>query len=260
MKRGEVTINPIAFRIGPIDVYWYGIIIALSIGTGFLIAKRRGREFGLDSNVFDDFLLWVLLPALVGARLWYVLFNLDYYLANPSKIIAVWEGGLAIHGAVLAAVVVTLLYTQRRKINFLRFADVVAPGLILGQAIGRWANFVNQEAYGTPTDLPWAMYIAGEYRHPTFLYESVWNFLLFIGLYYYLGNRPRSGKVFALYMVGYSIGRFFIEGLRTDSLMLGPLRVAQLVSLIMIAAGLVLFFLPDKRRKEETHEGTETKD
>lgn len=260
MKRGEVTINPIAFRIGPIDVYWYGIIIALSIGAGFLIAKRRGREFGLDSNVFDDFLLWVLLPALVGARLWYVLFNLDYYLANPSKIIAVWEGGLAIHGAVLAAVVVTLLYTQRRKINFLRFADVVAPGLILGQAIGRWANFVNQEAYGTPTDLPWAMYIAGEYRHPTFLYESVWNFLLFIGLYYYLGNRPRSGKVFALYMVGYSIGRFFIEGLRTDSLMLGPLRVAQLVSLIMIAAGLVLFFLPDKRRKEETHEGTETKD
>ena len=232
-------------------VYWYGIIIAIAVAVGLIVANKIGRKFDLAPGILEDFLLWVLPFALIGARLWYVLFNLDYYTRYPGKILAVWEGGLAIHGAFFAAVIVTYFWTRARKINFLRFADIASPALILGQAIGRWANYVNQEAYGTPTDLPWAMLIDGEYRHPTFLYESLWNLAIFFALYYYVRTKPRQGKVFALYMVGYSVGRFFIEGLRTDSLMLGPLRVAQGVSLVLIVLGLLLFYFAERRRRKE---------
>lgn len=246
-----MKINPIAFQIGPIPVHWYGIIIALSVIAGYIVAKRLGKQFGYENNIFDDFLFLVLPAALIGARLWFVLFNLDYYTANPGKIIAVWEGGLAIHGGVLAGIAVALIWTRVKKLNFFRFADIASPALILGQAIGRWANYVNQEAYGIPTDLPWAMFIASEYRHPTFLYESLWNLLIFFALYYYLGTRPKSGRVFALYLIGYSVGRFFIEALRTDSLMLGPFRTAQILSLVMVAAGLAIFYLTSKLRRED---------
>ncbi len=193
--------------------------------------------------MFDEFLLWVIPAGFIGARLWYVIFNLNYYSLYPSKIFAVWEGGLAIHGGILAGMAVALIWTRVKKINFLRFADIASVALVLGQAIGRWANYVNQEAYGKPTSLPWAMYIAGEYRHPTFLYESIWNLFLFFGLYYYLSHRPQSGKVFGLYLAGYSLGRFFIEAMRTDSLMLGSFRVAQIVSVVLFVAGIVIFFL-----------------
>jgi len=248
---GVEIINPVAFKIGPWPVYWYGIIIATAVVVGLIVAKKIGRNFKLWGTLFEDFLLWILPAALIGARLWYVLFNLDYYLANPDKIIAVWEGGLAIHGGIFAAVIVALIWTRVKKIDFFLFADIVSPALALGQAIGRWANYVNQEAYGTPTDLPWAMFIAGEYRHPTFLYESIWNILIFGLLYYYIGKKPIPGRVFAIYLTGYSVGRFFIEGLRTDSLMLGPLRVAQIVSLILIGVGIALFILVKKRRKDD---------
>ena len=210
--------------------------------------------------MLDDFLFWVLPAALIGARLWYVLFKLDYYLANPDKIIAVWEGGLAIHGAVFFSIIVALFWTRAKKIDFFVFADICAPALIMGQAIGRWANYVNQEAYGRPTDLPWAMFIDGAYRHPTFLYESLWNLIIFAGLYYYIRTKPTPGRVFALYFIGYSIGRFFIEGLRTDSLMLGPLRIAQVVSLALIALGIALFYLVRKYRKDEENEKVHPKD
>jgi prolipoprotein diacylglyceryl transferase len=202
-----------------------------------------GKHFGLEGWVFDEFLLWVIPAGFIGARLWYVIFNLNYYSLYPSKIFAVWEGGLAIHGGILAGMAVALIWTRVKKINFLRFADIASVALVLGQAIGRWANYVNQEAYGKPTSLPWAMYIAGEYRHPTFLYESIWNLFLFFGLYYYLSHRPQSGKVFGLYLAGYSLGRFFIEAMRTDSLMLGSFRVAQIVSVVLFVAGIVIFFL-----------------
>lgn len=213
------------------------------------MARNNGRHYDLAPNTLEDFLFWVLPAALIGARLWYVLFNLDYYLNYPGKILALWEGGLAIHGAFFAAVIVTYFWTRAKKINFLRFADIVSPALILGQAIGRWANYVNQEAYGTPTDLPWAMFIDGEYRHPTFLYESLWNLAIFLALYLFLRARPRRGKVFALYMVAYSVGRFVIEGFRTDSLMFGKLRVAQGVSLMLIVAGLLLYYLAGKEKE-----------
>lgn len=241
-------------------MHWYGIILVIAIGTGFLAAKRVGNIYGFKINIFEDFLIWVLPAALLGARLWYVLFNLSYYIAYPVKTIAIWEGGLAIHGGFFAAVIVAYFWARSRKIVFLRFADITAPALILGQAIGQWALFVNQEAYGTPTDLPWAMFIAGEHRHPTFLYESLWNLLIFFALYYYVITRPRPGRVFALYMVGYSVGRFFIEGFRADSLMWGSLRVAQLVSLVMIVTGLLLFYFVGKGERNELIDQTENKD
>lgn len=234
--------NPVAFKIGSLSVYWYGIIISLAVLTAYLFARRIGKNFKIKGTSFDEFVLWVIPAAFIGARLWYVLFNLNYYSLYPAKIFAFREGGLAIHGGILAGVIVAAIWTRVKKIKFLRFADVTSIALILGQAIGRWANFVNQEAYGEITNLPWGIYIAGEYRHPTFLYESIWNVLLFAGLYYYLTHRPQAGKVFGLYLAGYSLGRFFIEGLRTDSLMLGEFRVAQIVSVLLFVVGLVLFF------------------
>lgn len=173
--------------------------------------------------------------------MWYVVFNLNYYSQNPAKIFAFREGGLAIHGAIFAGLAVAVILARRKRLNFFRFADIIAVALVLGQAIGRWANYINQEAYGIPTALPWGMFIAGEYRHPTFLYESAWNALLFAALYYYLSQRPNSGKVFGLYLAGYSLGRFVIEGFRTDSLMLGQFRVAQLVSVALFVLGGIIF-------------------
>ncbi|MTI95043.1 MAG: prolipoprotein diacylglyceryl transferase [Firmicutes bacterium] len=241
--------NPIAFELGPLRVHWYGIIIAVAVAIGLLVARRLGKRFDYPAGIFEDFLIYVLPVALIGARLYYVAFNWAPYAADPARIIAVWEGGLAIHGAVLAAILVALWFCRRRNMDFFRFVDIAAGPLILGQAIGRWANYVNQEAYGTPTDLPWAMYIAGEYRHPTFLYESLWNLLIFGILVWYLRKQPQPGRVFAMYLIGYSIGRFFIEGLRTDSLMLGPLRIAQVISIAFILIG-IGYFVYTKRRRE----------
>lgn len=248
--------DPVAFRLGPLTIYWYGVLIATGVMAGFFVARHLGRKFNLPRDIFEEFLLFVLPAALVGARLWYVLFKLDYYLADPVRILAIRQGGLAIHGAVLASLLVAIIFCRYRKIDFFRFADVAAPALILGQAIGRWGNFFNQEAYGRATDLPWAMYIAGEYRHPTFLYESIWNLAVFALMWKYIGSKPHPGRVFALYLAGYSLGRLWIEALRTDSLMLGPFRVAQLVSLAMIAAGAALFIYSKLRRKEDTGESS----
>jgi len=250
LKNGVIVLNLVAFKIGPVPVYWYGIIIALAIAAGYLAARRLGKPFGLESGVFDEFMLWVIPAALIGARVWYVLFNLNYYSLYPGKIFAIWEGGMAIHGGIFAGLAVALIWTRVKKIHFFRFADIASVALLLGQAIGRWANYVNQEAYGIPTELPWAMYIAGEYRHPTFLYESIWNLLLFFGLWYYLNHRPHSGKVFGLYLAGYSFGRFIIESLRTDSLMLGSFRVAQLVSVVLFVAGTLIFLLVGTQKRK----------
>lgn len=254
MRLGGRTINPVAFRLGPINVYWYGIIIAAAVITGLVVAKRLGRKFNYSPNLFEDFLFVVLPLALVGARVWYVGFNWQWFGADIRRIAAVWEGGLAIHGAVVVAIITAWFFARAKNIDFLRFADVCSAPLILGQAIGRWANYVNQEAYGPPTDLPWAMWIDGAYRHPTFLYESLWNLLVFFVLWRLLLKKPEPGKIFALYLIGYSIGRYFIEGLRTDSLMIGPFKTAQLTSLAFIAAGIAIFIWINNR-KEKEHEG-----
>ena len=189
--------------------------------------------------------------AVIGARLYYVLFKLEYYLRNPRLILAIWEGGLAIHGAIIVSIIVAIIFAKVKKINFLSFADIAAPALILGQAIGRWGNYVNQEAYGSETNLPWAIYVDGAYRHPTFLYESIWNLVVFGALVYLLRKASlKPGSIFSLYLAGYSLGRVFIEGLRTDSLMLGPFRVAQLISGAFILVGILLFYILNRKKVE----------
>ncbi|MDK2784968.1 MAG: phosphatidylglycerol---prolipoprotein diacylglyceryl transferase [Bacillota bacterium] len=235
--------NPIAFRLGPLEVRWYGILMAVALIVGTWLALREARRQGLNEDALLNLIILGAPLGWLGARLYYVIFEWSYYRQHLAEIPQIWKGGLAIHGGLITAVLVGLWYARRHNLDFWQLADIAAPSLILGQAIGRWGNFFNQEAYGYPTTLPWAMYIAGEWRHPTFLYESLWDLGVFVFL---LWERRRSGikrgDVFLAYLVLYSLGRFWVEGLRTDSLMLGPLRVAQVVSfLLATGAGYLLW-------------------
>lgn len=242
--------DPIAFKIGDYAVRWYGILIssAILIGT-ILILKETARQ-KLDEDKILNLIIMALPAAFVGARMWYVIFNWDYYGAFPSEIIKIWHGGLAIHGGLLGGFLIGYWYTTVAKLNFWQLADIFAPSIILGQAIGRWGNYFNQEAYGYETDLPWAMFIDGAYRHPTFLYESIWNLMVF-ALLIWLRKRKEimMGEIFLAYATLYSAGRFFIEGFRTDSLMIGPLRTAQVTSLIIIGLAVSAIILRRKLSK-----------
>ncbi len=252
--------NPIAFQLGLIAVHWYGLLIGLGIALALLVVYRLSNRGGMDTESVIDACIYMLPFGFVGARLYYVLFNLDFYLKRPDEIVKVWHGGLAIHGGVLAAVIFLFFYTRRKKMEFLRLLDILAPAVILAQAIGRWGNFVNQEAFGGivseafisrfPAFIQQGMLIDGSYHHPTFLYESVWNLGVFAFLLYLSLRKPEPrGKILAGYLTLYSLGRFFIEDLRTDSLMLGPIQVARLISLLGILAGLVILFLAHRRGK-----------
>ncbi|MFZ7102266.1 MAG: prolipoprotein diacylglyceryl transferase [Peptococcaceae bacterium] len=244
-------IDPIAFEIGPFQIRWYGILMSTAILIGTFLALREIRRKGIDEDKFMNVLIAAIPAGFIGARLYYVIFKWDYYSKYPAEIPAVWHGGLAIHGAVIGAFLVGYLMIRHYNMNFWQLADIAAPGLIIGQAIGRWGNFINQEAYGyavDPEKIPWAMWIDGAYRHPTFLYESIWNLLGFI-LLLWLRRRNfiREGEVFLSYLMYYSLGRGIIEGFRTDSLMLGPLRIAQVMSLSLILIAAVLIWY--RRRK-----------
>jgi phosphatidylglycerol:prolipoprotein diacylglycerol transferase len=237
----------IILQIGPIAIRWYGLLIATGVLLGTTLAHREAIRRGLDPDRLLNVIVVAVLSALVGARLYYVLFNLGYYASNPLKIAAVWEGGLAIHGGLLAGAIAVVIVCRRSDLGIPTTMDILAPSLALGQAIGRWGNFFNQEAFGVPTDLPWRLYIDPyhrppdlaryEYFHPTFLYESLWNLLVFAVLWFLLRKRlqDRPGALLLCYLGLYSGGRFFVEGLRIDSLMLGEFRVAQLVSLLLAA-------------------------
>jgi len=243
--------GPIAVEIGPLTIRWYGILIATAIAVGLWLAYREAKRRGADPEALLKTSEVALLGGLIGARLYYVLFNWEYYSYLPFKIIAVWEGGLAIHGGLLGGLLLGGGYAWWKRLPVAQYLDIVAPSLALGQGIGRWGNFFNEEAFGTPTTLPWKLYISplqrplqyaqAEYFHPTFFYESLWDFLVF-GLLM-LGLRHRleraRGSLFLAYVGLYSAGRLFVEALRTDSLMLGPIRVAQLVSGIGIAVAVV---------------------
>jgi phosphatidylglycerol:prolipoprotein diacylglycerol transferase len=243
--------GPVALQIGPLSIRWYGILMALSMAIGLWLAYREAKRRGLDPESFLKAAELGLLGALVGARLYYVLFNLDYYTQFPQKILAVWEGGLAIHGGILGGLLVGGAYAWWRRLPVIQFLDVAAPSLILGQAIGRWGNFFNEEAFGTPTTLPWRLYISPSHRpllyaqedyfHPAFLYESLWDLGVFIILFFWLRKRLERapGALFLAYIGLYSAGRFVTEAIRTDPLMLGPLRVAQLVSLLGVALAVI---------------------
>lgn len=236
--------------LGPVQIRWYGVIITSAVVIGYAIARRRAINAGEDPEHLTNILVYGLLGALIGARAYYVLFNLSDYLKDPAEMFAVWHGGLAIHGAFIAALGTTYLYTRFNGLDFWCWTDLMIPSMILGQAIGRWGNFINQEAFGTPTDLPWGIYIdpakrpieyiSQSYFHPTFLYESIWDLAGFALLLYISrlqkkdGRKWPKGSLLMIYGVYYSFGRFLIEGLRTDSLMLGHIRVAQLVSLAAV--------------------------
>lgn len=246
--------GPIAVQLGPLAIRWYGVLMATAMALGLWLAYRAARRRGLDPEELLKTAELSLLGGLIGARLYYVLFNLDYYGQYPLKIAYVWEGGLAIHGGILGGLALGGWYAWRKRLPFLTYLDIVAPSLALGQAIGRWGNFFNEEAFGTPTDLPWKLYISPSHRplgysqfdffHPTFLYESIWDFLVFLLLVWFFRRRLEQarGALFLTYVGFYSLGRFFTEALRTDSLMLGPIRVAQAISVIGVALALV--FIP----------------
>ncbi len=243
--------NPTAFEIFGLEIKWYGIFIASGVLLGTLLALKEAKRLKLSQEALLDLLIWEIPLALVGARLYYVIFSWDMYKNNPMEILNIRNGGLAIHGAIITAIIVAIIFTKKRKIDFWTVADACAPSLILGQAIGRWGNYANQEAHGGPTDLPWGIMVDGVKVHPTFLYESIWNFLVFFFLLWYGRKKQKKmGEIFLLYLSLYSFIRFFVEGLRTDSLMLGSIRVAQLISLIGFAIPLVIFAY--RRKNNET--------
>jgi phosphatidylglycerol:prolipoprotein diacylglycerol transferase len=243
--------GPVVFSIGPFTIRWYGILMACAMGIGLWLAYREARRRGVDPDELLKTSELALVGGLIGARLYYVAFSWEYYSQVPHKIIAVWEGGLAIHGGLLGGLLVGGGYAWWRRLPLASYLDIVAPSLTLGQGIGRWGNFFNEEAFGRPTDVPWKLFISPPHRplpyvreeffHPTFLYESLWDLGVFGLLVLVFRKRlERSpGTLFLTYVGFYSLGRFWVEGLRTDSLMLGPVRVAQLVSILGIAVALV---------------------
>lgn len=240
--------NPIAFKIFGVAVTWYGIFILSGVLIGTILAIREAKRRGVDEETLLDLLIFAIPAAIIGARIYYVVFSWDTYRDNPIQALNIRGGGLAIHGAIIAAVIVAVIFCKIRKENFWVMGDITAPSLILGQAIGRWGNYVNQEAHGGPTNLPWGILINGVKVHPTFLYESIWDFLVFIFLVWYSRGKPKKeGEVFLLYLALYSLARLFIEGLRIDSLMWGPIRVAQLISLVGILVPALILI---RRRKK----------
>jgi phosphatidylglycerol:prolipoprotein diacylglycerol transferase len=247
--------GPTLIELGPLTIRWYGLLIASAVLIGVSLSQYLAKRRNVDPNLLGDLVIWLVIGAIPAARLYYVLFEWKQYSQHPEQIIAIWNGGIAIHGAIIGGTLAAIIFSRIQKISFWQLADLVAPSLILGQAIGRWGNFFNSEAFGDPTDLPWKLYIPQqrrplnfinfEYFHPTFLYESLWN-LMVLGLLMTLFFRGLKGKprlkvgtIALVYMVAYSLGRVWIEGLRTDSLMIGPLRIAQIVSLSAISLGLL---------------------
>ena len=239
--------NPVAFDIFGISIRWYGILISMGMLLGIFLAYYEAKKQGYNPDDIIDLSLWVIPAALIGARLYYVAFQWEYYKGDILKILNTREGGLAVHGGLIAAVLAGYFFTRAKNIPFWKTADIVAPSIALGQAIGRWGNFINGEAYGGPTDLPWGIMVDGVKVHPAFLYESIWDLGLFIFLIIYRRNKKFNGEILLLYAIIYSVGRFWIEGLRTDSLMFMGLRTAQLISIAIIAFGLVLYFIMRRR-------------
>ena len=265
--------GPLLFQLGPFSLRWYGLLIAVAVLLGLMLATRLGKQRGIDPALIADLLPILVLAAVLGARLYYVTFEWRQYQLNWLDAFAIWRGGIAIHGALIGGSLAVVLYARWRRIAFWNLLDVLLPSVALGQAIGRWGNFFNSEAFGLPTDLPWKLTIPFASRpvefldqstfHPTFLYESIWN-LGVLALLLLLFRRGASGKInlpagalSCVYLIGYSLGRFWIEGLRIDPLCLagvppycdGGLRMAQLVSLVLISiGGFGLYWLYGRRQ------------
>ena len=262
----SVNPNPVAIPIGN-GIRWYGIIICTGLILAVLFCCRQSKKYGITEDNIYDMMIWQIPLCIIGARLYYVIFYLDLFRnadgsLNPGRMIAIWDGGLAIYGAIITAYLVLHIFCRKKKISFGAFADLGAMGLLIGQAVGRWGNFVNREAFGGETTLPWRMRVwvtASEYIevHPTFLYESLWN-LIGLGLIVFVIAKRRSfdGENACFYFIWYGLGRAWIEGLRTDTLKLfgwelfgQPIRVSQLLSVALAAAALGVLIVNKRRRR-----------
>ena len=253
--------GPVLFQFGPLTLRWYGLLIATAVLIGLNLSSRLAQSRKLENGLISDLLPLLVLFSVIGARLYYVAFEWHNYANQPIKALAIWEGGIAIHGALIAGTLTLILFCRWRRQPFLDVLDVLVPSVALGQAIGRWGNFFNSEAFGVPTDLPWKLFIPAqnrpvlfsdaEYFHPTFLYESAWNLILFICLLLLFRRGLRhpkaipAGAISCIYLIGYSLGRVWIEGLRIDPLCIGSLppacdggiRIAQLMSCLLVVLG-----------------------
>lgn len=254
--------NSVFLQIGDFKIYWYSIFILIAIIIGGTLALKESRRYNIPKEFMVNLFFYMIIFGYIGARIYYVAFNWNYYSSHLNEIYQIWKGGLAIHGGLIFGLIWLIIYSKKYKIRVLRMTDIVCVGLIIAQAIGRWGNFMNQEAYGSEVTLEFlqnlhlpqfiidGMYINGTYYHPTFLYESL---LCLIGFIILLIFRRRTytkiGQTTCVYMIWYGIVRFFIESLRTDSLMLGELKVAQLVSIIMIIIGITMYIMLNKGSK-----------
>jgi phosphatidylglycerol---prolipoprotein diacylglyceryl transferase len=255
---------PSGFNIGPLQIHFYGIVIMFGVIAAAWLARREAVRRGQDGELVWDMLSWLLIAGIIGARLWHILTPMPsleaqgvttyYYLTHPLDAIAIWNGGLGIPGAVIGGAIALFFFVRRKHLSFITWLDIFAPGLALGQAIGRWGNFFNQELYGAPTSLPWAIYIDPQHRlpgyenvayyHPTFLYESIWNLgnmALLLWLSRRFKDRLKTGDIFLIYLIVYPLGRFLLEFLRLDSSQLGGINANQALMLVVfIVASLLL--------------------
>mgnify|MGYP004645353463 FL=1 len=245
--------NRVAFNIFGFNVYYYSLCILLGVIVAYILITREGKKQGLSKEFTSDLIFYTLIIGILGARVYYCVFNLDYYLANPSEILKIYNGGLAIHGGVIAGLIFVYFYTKKKNVSFIKILDIVAPAVIIAQSFGRWGNFFNQEAHGgittyqnlknmhIPEFIINGMHIEGKYYYPTFFFESIWCLIGFIILMIARRNKNlRKGFQIGFYFIWYGIGRFFIEAFRTDSLMFFGLKIAQIVSLIGIIIGIII--------------------
>lgn len=246
-------ISRVAFTIAGIDIYWYAVLIVSAIVIGIIWSLLKSGRYNIKFDTILDLCIFMIPISILCARAYYVIFNFNYYTSNPLEILDFRNGGLAIYGGIIGAVVTIIVFCKIKKVNILNLTDYIAPIIPLGQAIGRWGNYINIEAYGTETDLPLKMEViengVTKYVHPTFLYESVGSFILFLILLKVSKNRKFSGQITFLYFIGYAFIRFFIEGLRTDSLMMGNIRVSQLLSLIIFIICTVVYIVIAKNKR-----------
>lgn len=245
--------NRVAFNIFGFNVYYYSLCILLGVIVAYILITREGKKQGLPKEFISDLIFYTLIIGILGARVYYCVFNLDYYLANPSEILKIYNGGLAIHGGVIAGLIFVYFYTKEKNVSFIKILDIVAPAVIIAQSFGRWGNFFNQEAHGgittyqnlknmhIPEFIINGMHIEGKYYYPTFFFESIWCLIGFIILMIARRNKNlRKGFQIGFYFIWYGMGRFFIEAFRTDSLMFFGLKIAQIVSLIGIIIGIII--------------------
>jgi len=246
----KFTVNRVAFTIFSKPVYWYALIILSGFLLAVLFVYKTCKKRGVDPENIFDIAFYGLISGIVSARIYYCIFDPDCLKGNILNIVKIWEGGIAIYGGIIGAVISTLIYCRKKKLSVLNTFDVCTPGLLIGQAIGRWGNFVNAEAFGGYCGYPWGMSINSDFPvHPTFLYESLWNFLGFIILSRLHKKRPFYGYTFFTYLSWYGVGRFFIEGLRTDSLYIAGMRISQIVALLCVIGGaFALSVLSEKSR------------